>query len=356
MIELPDLADRHRSTMLQDVSPAAARDQLVRIVICLVSLLISAAVNLLESLYAVDPVPYHTSALSGAAWVMELLAGHPERIRCELGLHKHVFLELIQELRRSGHSDSRFVSLEEQLAIFLYMSVTGLTIRHTGERFQRSNETISRCVCSFLSMVYRTELAVRYFRKMTDIFATPPFYTSYVQLPTADEIVSMHIRHNPKFFPYFKDALGALDGSHISSAPPAIDRAACRNRKGYVSQNCLFACDFTLKFVYSLTGWEGSATDARVFQAAQEADLVIPHGKYYLADAGYPRCPQLLTPYRGVRYHLAEWARGRRRYVGSNSDIPSLISMTLTGLKLPKNCLIFVMHHSEMPSSVYLVF
>jgi hypothetical protein len=150
---------------------------------------------------------------------------------------------------------------------------------------------------------------------MTEIFACPPFYTQYVRLPTADNAISAHIRHNTKYFPYFKDALGALDGSHITCAPATIDRPMCRNRKGFVSQNCLFACDFSLIFVYSLTGWEGSATDARVFEAAQEVDLHIPPGKYYLADAGYPVCPQLLAPYRGVRYHLAEWGRGRRRYV-----------------------------------------
>ena len=45
-----------------------------------------------------------------------------------------------------GHTPSRYVSLEEQLAIFLYTSVTGLTTRHVGERFQRSNATISKWV------------------------------------------------------------------------------------------------------------------------------------------------------------------------------------------------------------------
>ena len=82
--------------------------------------------------------------MTGEAWVMELLAGHPNRIRCELGVSLEVFLELIHELRQLGHGNSKYVSLEEQLAIFLYMSVTGLTIRHVGERFQRSNETISK--------------------------------------------------------------------------------------------------------------------------------------------------------------------------------------------------------------------
>ena len=88
--------------------------------------------------------PYHTSILSGHAWVQELLHGHPERIRTELGVHKEVFLALVEELRSMGHGDSKYVTLEEQLAIFLYVSVTGLSVRHTGERFQRANGTISK--------------------------------------------------------------------------------------------------------------------------------------------------------------------------------------------------------------------
>jgi hypothetical protein len=55
-----------------------------------------------------------------------------------------VFDNLVQELRDIGYQNSKHVSLEEQLAIFLYTCVTGMTIRHVGERFQRSNETISR--------------------------------------------------------------------------------------------------------------------------------------------------------------------------------------------------------------------
>jgi hypothetical protein len=93
-----------------------------------------------------DKEPYHTSALSGIAWVNELLAGHPERVRCELGVHRHVFIILLNVLRESGIDDSKNVTLEEQLAIFLYACVTGLSVRHLGERFQRSNDTISKYV------------------------------------------------------------------------------------------------------------------------------------------------------------------------------------------------------------------
>lgn len=101
----------------------------------------TAAVLYASPLY--DRTPYHTSALTGEDWVLELLHGHPERIRCELGIRKHVFHLLIDTLKGMGVKRSRDVSLEEQLSIFLYMCITGLSVRHVGERFQRANETIS---------------------------------------------------------------------------------------------------------------------------------------------------------------------------------------------------------------------
>ena len=55
--------------------------------------------------------------------------------------------------------------------------------------------------------------------------------------------------------------------------------------KGFMSQNCLFACSFDFKFIYSYTGWEGSATDAWIYEAAQVEGLVIPVGKYFLVTA-----------------------------------------------------------------------
>jgi hypothetical protein len=60
-------------------------------------------------------------------------------------------------------------------------------------------------------------------------------------------------------------------------------------------------------FTYSLCGWEGAAIDAHVFADAKAHDFIVPPGKYYLADAGFPVCDELLTPYRTVHYHLAEW-------------------------------------------------
>ncbi|KAJ7718236.1 hypothetical protein B0H16DRAFT_1217627, partial [Mycena metata] len=92
--------------------------------------------------------------------------------------------------------------------------VTGLSIRHVGERFQRSNETISK-----------------YFRRVLIAVSSPPFYTQYVRLPSARDPIPESIRSNPKFFPFFKDAIGSMDGTHINCAPSAADRQASRNRK-----------------------------------------------------------------------------------------------------------------------------
>ena len=56
-----------------------------------------------------------------------------------------VFSKLKQELvLKGGLSPSRWVDTSEMLAIFLYQVVTNSAIRKAAERFQRSNETISK--------------------------------------------------------------------------------------------------------------------------------------------------------------------------------------------------------------------
>ena len=120
------------------------RKQLFLDVIKLIQILLISLFDLLSPPTRRDPQKYHTSILSGHGWVLELITGHPDRIRCELGLQKEDFLALVAEFRDLGHQDSCRVTLKEQIAIFLYMCVTGLTIRHVGERFQRSSDTISR--------------------------------------------------------------------------------------------------------------------------------------------------------------------------------------------------------------------
>jgi len=156
-------------------------------------------------------------------------------------------------------------------------------------------------------------LTGRYFKTMLMAFSSAPFYDSQVQLPRISDPIPPEIRDNPKRYPFFKDAIGAIDGTHINCSPSEQERQAARNRKGLLTQNCLMACSFDLRFLYVLSGWEGSAADSLVFHNARFTSFPIPQGKYYLADAGFPLCDQLLVPYRGVRYHLAEWGRANVR-------------------------------------------
>ena len=162
------------------------------------------------------------------------------------------------------------------------MSVTGLTICHTGEWFQCSNDTISK-----------------FFHKMLFVFSSGLFYAN---MPPLQKIRCSH-----KMWPFFQHALRAIDGSHIPSTPPPTERTMYHNHKGFLSQNCLFACSFNLKFVFGYTGWEGSATDNQVWEVALECGLNIPGSRYFLADAGYADNPWLLLPYCGIQYHLAKW-------------------------------------------------
>lgn len=50
------------------------------------------------------------------------------------------------------------------------------------------------------------------------------------------------------------------------------DKARYRTRKGDIAVNVLGVCDRNMKFIYMLSGWEGSAADCRVLR------LKVPQG------------------------------------------------------------------------------
>jgi len=51
---------------------------------------------------------------------------------------------------------------------------------------------------------------------------------------------------------WLKDAVGAIDGTHIAANVPLEEQARYRNRKQVISQNVLVACTFDMKFTYVL--------------------------------------------------------------------------------------------------------
>jgi hypothetical protein len=132
------------------------------------------------------------------------------------------------------------------------------------------------------------------------VLVSENIYGAYVKLPTRNTRPHDSILNDDDFYPYFRDCVGAIDGTHIPAFVSEDKRAPYRNHKGTISQNVLAACSFDLKFVYVLSGWEGSASDSLVYQSARETTFQIPEGKYYFGDAGYPNTDGLLAPYRGM--------------------------------------------------------
>ncbi|KAJ3696437.1 hypothetical protein LUZ61_000142 [Rhynchospora tenuis] len=122
------------------------------------------------------------------------------------------------------------------------------------------------------------------------------------------------------------DAIGAIDGTHIKAYVDQKDEFKERfiNRKGEATQNVMAAVDFDENFVGVVAGWEGSAHDNIILRSAvEEGFLRVPHGKYYLVDAGYANTPQFLAPYRRVSYHMASFrdrARARGGYQYDNAE------------------------------------
>lgn len=240
----------------------------------------------------------HTSSLSGQQWMAELLNGHPKRVKDNLGTSQEGFLYLEDLLiRKAGLQSTRYMGTTEQLGIFLYAVVTDLSMRKLAERFQRSTETINRV-----------------YHKVMRCFLAKDLYDSVIQPTTSSTPIPDSIQYNHQYFPWFKDCLGAIDGTHIPVSPPENEKAPFRDRQGRLTQNVLAVCNFEMGFTDLLCGWEGSVSDSTLWIEGQRCGAIrIPEGKYVLGDAGFPNCDQCLTPYRGVRYHLKEWERGNRR-------------------------------------------
>ncbi|KAK8938373.1 hypothetical protein KSP39_PZI010984 [Platanthera zijinensis] len=194
-------------------------------------------------------------------------------------------------------------------------------MRLTSERFQHSTETISRFFAIGLDAL--TLLAAEMIK---------PLDPQFMNIPAK-------ILNDDRYMPYFKDCIGAIDGTHVDACVPVDDQVRYIGRHGTPTQNIMAICDFDMCFTYVVPGWEGSAHDSRIFQrAVNDPSCEFPHpppGKYYLVDAGYPLQRGILKPYPETRYHLPDFARGNRPISGrreifnkAHSSLRSVIERT----------------------------
>nr|XP_043624682.1 protein ALP1-like [Erigeron canadensis] len=189
-----------------------------------------------------------------------------------------------------GLKESRNMDIKEQVTIFLNMIAHNIKNRTMITNFHRSGETISRTFSRVCNAVIRL----------------------HSRLLKKPEPVPENSTDNR--WKWFKNCLGALDGTYIQCLVPLGERPRYRTRKGDIVTNVLGVCSQDMHFIFVLSGWEGSATDGRVLRDALDRPhgLKVARSGYYLVDAGYTNGEGFLAPYTGQRYHLNDWRDGHQ--------------------------------------------
>ncbi|XP_011624546.1 putative nuclease HARBI1 [Amborella trichopoda] len=231
--------------------------------------------------------PFYNSSLSGTKYVKEVLNGKETYCRKILRMDKCVFYKLRDMLLSKGLlRNTSKLTIEERLAIFLITIGHNQRNRIVQGRFQHSGETISRHFNDMLHAILKLS-------------------SDLIQLPNTSTPEEIH--KNSKYFPYFKDCIGVVDGTHIPAMLGVEDQPRFRNRNGLFTQNVMAACSFDLRFAFVLAGWEGSAEDSHVLRSALTNGFQVPEGKYYLVNEAHSNVSGFMAPYQGVRYHLNEF-------------------------------------------------
>ncbi|KAF0705149.1 hypothetical protein AaE_014638 [Aphanomyces astaci] len=238
--------------------------------------------------------PKRDSILTGDLWMREMMMGNHNAFVETFRMPRETFCRLLDKLTTDGGLvGTQHVSSREMLGMFLYFSGHKASSANLQQRFQHSGDTITRHIHSTLKSI--VQLA-----------------SQYIQIPNEGSPTPSQIASNPKFAPYFNKCRMAIDGTHVPVWVKATETAPFHGRKG-ITMNVLAACNFDLMFTFVLAGWEGTAGDGKVYADALTKGLTLPSDGFDILDAGFALTTKTLTPYRGTRYHLKEYASGRLR-------------------------------------------
>ncbi|XP_052622280.1 uncharacterized protein LOC128127662 [Lactuca sativa] len=235
--------------------------------------------------------------MTGHEYTLELL--HRNRLQCVevLRMSRESFVRLCAHFRANySLKDSKHVSVEEKMAMFLMMIGHNQRYVIIKWRFQHSKQTIHKFFYEVLEkmMLFAQDVIV------------PTSFNPNPNIPG----------HNRRLRRVFKGAVGALDDTLIHVVVPAKKQDLYRSRgKGDCYQNVLAKCDFNIIFTFVVTGWEGVAHDSRILSEAvadpQASFPFPPPDKYYLCDAAYAHTRGFMAPYRNVRYWFGDFRQRR---------------------------------------------
>ncbi|KAF5178634.1 Dde_4 domain-containing protein [Thalictrum thalictroides] len=215
-------------------------------------------------------------------------------------MEKEAFVLLSNHFDHRGYLRcSKHLEVGEKMMIFLMVLSHNSTNRHIKWEFQHSGETVSK-----------------YFHEV--LLGMIEFSREMIVPPAWDEPMGPIRIHRRLREGAFRGAVGALDGTLIPAVIPTNRQIPYRARGGKECyQNVMAICDFDMKFLFVVAGWEGVAHDARILnETVRDPDFnfpMPPADKYYLCDAAYTHSKGFMGPYRRTRYWLADFIRLRAR-------------------------------------------
>jgi len=129
--------------------------------------------------------PEHTSEYTGAKKVKEILEGHENWCKSKFRMETRIFKETCNYLRREGLlRDTRGVTVEEQLGMFMYMISHNASNDRLKKAFQHSGETVHRHIRVVFNII-------------------PTLTYRFVKLPTSNQ-THPKITTDPRFWPFFQ--------------------------------------------------------------------------------------------------------------------------------------------------------
>ncbi|KAH6817817.1 hypothetical protein C2S51_001420 [Perilla frutescens var. frutescens] len=184
----------------------------------------------------------------GYHFVKDMIEGDPQSFRQLYRMYPDAFLKLCSIIRdKTPLQDTRHICVEEMLATFLIIVGHNDRYCNVRQRFSRSHFATSQNFNKVL--------------KALNMIAPNMMVKPSISTPAK-------IQDCTRFMPFFKDCIGAIDGTHIPATITGREVSSFRNRHGMQSQNILAACNFDLQFMYVLSGWEGSAHDSKLLSDA----------------------------------------------------------------------------------------
>jgi hypothetical protein len=204
--------------------------------------------------------PTRTSTTSGMGFMLELF-NTPGECHRQLRMSTEIFFDLHGLLvYRYGLKESLHMSTIESLGILLFICGGNESISRVVNRFKHSSETISR---KFEDVLFALMDMAKDFIRPKD----PNFH-----------IIHKRITDDKRAYPYFKDCIGALDGTHIRVTLSPDEQVRYIGKTGIPTQNVLAVCDFDMRFTYVSTGQPGSMHDTSVLYNALSVDKdIFPH-------------------------------------------------------------------------------